>query len=362
MKTLFESVELKNLKAKNRTIRSATNERSFCSETGEFTPELFDIYKELIDGGVGTIITSFANVMENDQPAQYMLGIYDDKFINQYKHLIELSNSNDTKMILQLVYGGSQTAYNVDKRVILGPSAVENIYSKVVPKEATKQELKEIVKAFGQGALRAKKAGFHGVQIHGAHGYYLSQFMNPYYNRREDEYGGTLENRARLILEVYREIRTLVGEDYFVSIKLNCEDFMENGSILEDNIYLAKELSKEGIDLIEVSGGSASSIKDKGVIRVVKNKEEESYFYVQGKKIAEEISTPVSLVGGHKNYDKVNEILNSSEIKFLSFSRSLVAEPDLINRWKMDTSDSKCISCNKCFFRGKRCTLLPKNK
>lgn len=362
MKNLFDSIEIKNLKSKNRVMRSATNERAFCSETGEMTPQLTELYRDLIEGEVGALITSFANVVESDQPAQYMLGIYNDKLAESYKSIIDLANENNCKIILQMVYGGSQTSYNVNNRIILGPSSVENISSKVMPKEATIEELNEIKDAFVQGALRAKKVGFHGIQIHGAHGYFLSQFMNPYYNRREDNYGGSLENRARLILEVYNDIREAVGEDYFVSIKLNCEDFMENGSTFSDNLYLAKELSVAGIDLIEISGGSGSSYKDQGVIRVVKSIEEESYFYEQGKLIAQEIKTPISLVGGHKRYEKIDNILNDSKIEFISLSRSLVSEPDLIKRWKTDKAPSRCISCNKCFFRGRRCTLLPKIK
>ncbi len=362
MKNLFDSMEIKNLKLKNRAIRSATNERAFCSEKGELTPQLIELYKELIEGDVGTLITSFANVLESDQPAQYMLGIYNEQLIESYKPIIDIANDNNCKMILQIVYGGSQTSYNVNNRIILGPSSVENLSSKVIPKEATIEELNEIKNAFVQGALRAKKAGFHGVQIHGAHGYFLSQFMNPYYNRREDNYGGSLENRARIILEIYQDIRKAVGEEYFVSIKLNCEDFMENGSTFSDNLYLAKELSNVGIDLIEISGGSGSSYKDQGVIRAIKSIEEESYFYEQGKLIAKEIKAPVSLVGGHKRYEKIDNILNDSKIEFISISRALVSEPDLINRWKIDKTPSRCISCNKCFFRGKRCTLLPKIK
>ncbi|MGL4732380.1 MAG: NADH:flavin oxidoreductase [Fusobacteriaceae bacterium] len=358
MKTIFDKTDIKNLTAKNRAVRSATNERNFCSENGEMTKELLEVYSDLILGGTGTIITSFANVMKNDQPAPYMLGIYDDKFIPGYKPIIELAQANNCKIILQIVYGGSQTLYNLENRTILGPSSVENLYSKVTPKMATEEELSEIVTAFGDAALRAKKAGFHGVQIHGAHGYFLSQFLNPYYNRRDDKYGGTIENRGRLIFEVYEEIRNRVGKDYFVSIKINCEDFMEKGATLEDNLYLCKKLSEMGIDLIEVSGGSASSEPGKGVIRMMKSSDEESYFYNQGKKIAETVSAPVALVGGHKNIERIEDILNSSKIEFISLSRPLVSEPDLINRWIKDRSRAKCISCNRCFLNGKRCVLI----
>lgn len=358
MKTIFDEISIKNLRVKNRAVRSATNERNFCSETGEMTEKLLEVYKDLIFDGVGTIITSFANVMKNDQPAQYMMGIYDDKFIEGYLPLTKLAEANDCKIILQIVYGGSQTMYNLENRTILGASSVENIYSKVNPKAASKKELEEIVVAFGDAAVRAKKAGFHGVQIHGAHGYFLSQFLNPYYNRREDEYGGNIENRSRLIFEVYEEIRKRVGDDYFISIKINCEDFMDTGSTLEDNLYVCKKLSDMGIDLIEISGGSASSNPGKGVIRMMKNESEQSYFYQQGKKIADVVSAPIALVGGHKNIEKIEEILNNSKIEFISLSRPLVSEPNLLNRWKKDRSPARCISCNRCFQNNKRCVLL----
>lgn len=358
MKTIFDRVKIKNLTAKNRAVRSATNERGFCSQTGEMTEELLKVYEELILGDVGIIITSFANVLEWDQPAQYMLGIYHDKFIDGFRPLTELARAHDCKIILQIVHGGSQSLHDVENRTILGASSVENLYSKVTPKEATGEELAEIVTAFGDAALRAKKAGFHGVQIHGAHGYFLSQFLNPYYNRREDQYGGTVENRSRLIFEVYQEIRKRVGEDFIVSIKINCEDFMERGATLEDTLCLCRKLSQMGIDLIEVSGGSASSDPGKGAIRPMKSEEDQSYFYLQGKKIAEEVQAPVALVGGHKSFGRIQEILNDSKIEFISLSRPLVSEPDLIQRWKEDRAPARCISCNRCFLNGKRCVLI----
>lgn len=358
MKNIFDNIKLKNLQMKNRTIRSATNERNFCSETGEITEELLEIYKNLILGGVGTIITSFANIMKSDQPAQYMIGIYEDRFIDGFIPITELADENNCKMILQIVYGGNQTLYNIENRVILSSSSIENIYSKVTPKEASREEIKEIVTSFGEAALRAKKANFHGVQIHGAHGYFLSQFLNPYYNKRDDEYGGNIENRSRIIFEVYEEIRKKVGENYFVSIKINCEDFMIGGSSLEDTLYVCKKLSEMGIDLIEISGGSASSEAGKGAIRMIKDENEESYFFDQCKKIADFISVPIALVGGNKDIKKLDKILNSSNIEFISFSRPLVSEPDLISRWETDKKKSRCISCNKCFQNEKRCVLV----
>ncbi|MGL5965453.1 MAG: NADH:flavin oxidoreductase, partial [Fusobacteriaceae bacterium] len=315
-------------------------------------------YNDLILGGAGAIITSFANIMKDDQPTQYMLGIYDDSFIEDYKKITDFAKFNNCKMILQIVYGGNQTMYNLANRTILAPSSVENIYSKFTPKSASKEELKNIINSFAHSALRAKKSGFDGIQIHGAHGYFLSQFLNPYYNRRDDEYGGNLENRARIIFEVYDEIRKKVGDEYFISIKINCEDFMVGGATLEDNIYVCQKLSQMGIDLIEISGGSASSEIGKGAIRMIKNENDESYFYEQAKQIAKSLSAPIVLVGGHKNIEKMESIINNSKIEFLSLSRPLVSEPDLPNRWKIDKTSARCISCNRCFLNKKRCVLL----
>jgi NADH:flavin oxidoreductases, Old Yellow Enzyme family len=342
MKGLFDSTNLLNFEVKNRFVRSATWEE-LADEKGHLTDKLFNVYEDLAKGEVGTIITGYAFVKEDEQPSPKMMGIYDDSFIAEYKKLTDKIHEYDSKIIMQIVYGGANTSYNVGERVILGPSAVENIKSKTMPKEMTKDEIKDMVQAFARAALRVKKAGFDGVQLHVAHGFLLNQFLTPYYNRRNDEYGGSIENRARITMEVYDEARKLVGEDFHISIKINCSDFMEDGLTPEDSLIVCKLLSEKGLNGIEISGSGATKTN-------INSKESEAYFKEFAKKVAEEVKAPVILVGGNRSLESMNEILNATKIEYFSMSRPFLCEAELVKRWnKGDTKKAKCVSCNKCF-------------
>ncbi|GAB6099338.1 NADH:flavin oxidoreductase [Halanaerocella petrolearia] len=350
MKNLFNTTELSGVELKNRFMRSATWE-NIASQEGYLTGELVEVYQNLAQGGVGTIITGYAFVIEDEQPNPGMLGIYNDSFIDEYRELTELVHNEDSNIILQIAYGGSQTTYQPDNREIWGPSAVENLATGVTPTKMTKENIQELVDAFAKAGLRAKQAGFDGVEFHGAHGYLLSQFLTPYYNRRGDEYGGSIENRARIIFEVYEAIREKVGKDYPILIKINCDDFMEEGLTFTESKYVCEELAKKGVDAIEISGGSGSARDGKGASRTkIKTSEDESYFRDYAAQVASEVDVPIILVGGNRSFEVMNDILENTEIDYFSLSRPLLAEPNLINRWKSeDKSKAKCISCNQCF-------------
>ena len=210
------------------------------------------------------------------------------------------------------------------------------------------EDIRFLQHAFADAALRAKRAGFDGVQIHAAHGYVLSKFLNPYYNRRSDEYGGTIENRARMLLETYAAIRAKVGPEYPVLVKINCSDFMDQGMTFAESRYVCKRLVELGISAIEVSGGSFSSRPNEGPVRIIK-KEQGPYFKQYAVEIAHEVDVPVILVGGNRDFRSMEEILNQTEIEYFSLSRPLICESDLINRWQSgDMKPARCISCNKC--------------
>ena len=245
-------------------------------------------------------------------------------------------HENNTNIIMQIVHGGPKW----------GPSPIKHKVSGTTPKEMTVDDIETVVASFAAAAGRAKKAGFDGVQIHAAHGFLLSMFLNPYYNVRNDEYGGSIMKRARIVLETYDAVRNVVGEDYPVLVKVNCEDFMENGLNLEDSFKVCKILSDNGIDLIEVSGGSYSSRAGEGPIR---NTDVESYFLDQAEEIAEQVEVPVALVGGNRDLKSMNEILNTTQIEYFSMARPFIREPDIINRWIKENQESaECESCDPC--------------
>ncbi len=353
MKTLFDKTSIKGLELKNRFVRSATWERK-ADEKGHITDRLMNVYSDLADGGAALIITGYAYILEEEQPNACMMGIYNDSFIDEYKKLTGMVHDRGSKIILQVVYGGSFTWFNTGQRIIWGPSAVPNKLTNVTPKEMTKDEINILINSFGDAALRAKKSGFDGVEIHGAHGYMLNTFLAPYFNQRTDEYGGSAENRARILVEIYENARAKTGRDFPILMKLNCSDFMtDKGFTFEECKALCRKLADRGIDAIDISGGP--------VFRAPKPDKDpsgftedfigrESYFAGYARQIADTIDVPVILVGGNRSTGVMEDILNSSRIEYMALSRPLLSEPDLVKKWEKDRNyKPRCTSCNKCF-------------
>jgi len=353
MKTLFDQTQISGMKLKNRFIRSATYDGAADKE-GHVTEKLLHVYETLAKGGVGTIITGLTNVTDVEKLVPGQMGIYNDSFIDEYQKLTDLVHQHDTNIIVQLVCNGAQNSSTADG-LLWGPSAVADLVFGTVPKEMTKDDINIMQDAFANGAIRAKKAGFNGIQIHVAHGYLLSRFLTPYYNRRTDEYGGSMENRVRAVLETYRRIREVVGVEFPVLVKINCDDFMDQGMTFEECKYVCKMLEKAGVSAIEISGGLASSRHNEGTIRKT-TPETESYFKQYAAEIAEEIDIPLLLVGGNREFNKLTDIINQTKIEYISISRPFIREPGLINRWiRGDKTPAKCISCTKCFGKEIKC-------
>lgn len=370
MRKLFDKTKLGSLDMKNRFFRGALWE-DLADEKGYLTPELISIYEELAKGGVGTIITGYSFVTEEEQPNPGMLGIYSDDFISGYKKFTDMIHSHGANIIMQIVYGGSMTNFNVGERTIFGPSKMENERTGVWSKEMTKEDINYLVEKFGDAALRVKKSGFDGVEIHAGHGYLLSQFLSPYYNKREDEYGGSIENRGRIIFEIFQNMREKVGKDFPILIKLQSSDCVKEGGLIEEeSLFIGKKLADLGIDAIEVTGGN-ESIKEVGEnnlgparTKIYGSRDKESYFKNYASKLANIVDIPVILIGGNRHFNVMENILNTTKIKYFSLARPLTAEPDLIKIWESgDIKDPKCVSCNMCYTTpGKRCILNLKDR
>lgn len=351
MKNLFDKTEINGMKLKNRFIRAATWEK-MADKKGHLTEQLIKVYEDLSKGGVGLITTGYAFITEEEQPNAGMMGIYEDSFIDEYQELTDMIHSNGSKVVMQIVYGGTKTKFKTEDRVIWGPSAgVKNKKTGVIPTEMNKGDIKSLVKFYGDAAERVKKAGFDGVQIHAAHTYFLNQFLSPYYNRRTDEYGGEIENRARIIFEVYDEIRDRVGQDYPILVKVTAGDFEEEGQTFAESLYVSRELEKRGIDAIELSGNIHSTAKEQvGAEWYGYKINEEGYFKEYAAKLAKEIKIPVITVGGLREFESIDNILQETEIEYFSLCRPLMAEADLIKRWQEgDRAKSKCTSCRNCY-------------
>ena len=348
MAAVFEPIEINGMKLDNRFVRSATWE-SMATDEGAVTKGLTDKMVELAQGGVGLIITGHAFVHPEGQAGPRQMGAYSDDLLPGMTTMANAVHDNGGKIVLQINHAGFQAPPNLTGQ----PPLCVSVGVEHVPtdgREMTTDDITTVIEAMGQAASRAKAAGFDGVQIHCAHGYLLSQFLSSSFNQRTDEYGGTVDNRARVLLEVYQAVRQAVGADYPVLVKMNCQDFLEGGLVTEDSRQAALMLEAAGIDAVEISGGTFAS----GPLNPVRpgkiTPEKEVFYRDEARFFKEKLGVPLMVVGGIRTLDKSEELVASGMADFISMCRPLIREPGLINRWRSgDTRPATCLSDNMCF-------------
>jgi 2,4-dienoyl-CoA reductase-like NADH-dependent reductase (Old Yellow Enzyme family) len=351
MKTIFDQTNINGMTLQNRLVRSATWE-GMCDPDGKPTAKLTSFYKDLAQGGVGLIITGYTFVRPEGKQLQGKMGIHTDTFAGPMQELTGAVHEAGGKLCIQLVHAGGQTDSANAGRQPLAPTSMEVAQYPEIPAEMTLSDIKDVIIAFGAGALRAKEWGFDAVQLHGAHGYLINQFLSPLTNLRVDQYGGSLENRCRFLLETYRAIRSAVGTDYPVMIKLNGSDNLTGGLSTEDAVYAAKALDIEGIDAIEVSGGTPASGDLSPARTKINSPDKEAYNLDQAKQIKSAVSCPVMVVGGFRSFEVAEQTIQDGA-DYISMARPFIREPGLARRWQQgDRSPARCISCNGCFMPG----------
>ncbi len=359
---IFEEYTLENtgLTLKNRMMRSATWE-GIATPEGHMTPAQYDVYKQLAQAQVGLICTGYARITKDGEPNKGMMGIYDDSFIEDYKKLTDMVHAYGSKIMMQIAYGSTKTTYRTDERTILSPSNVPERSTGLTGKPMSRNDIKELIQRYKEAAVHVKKAGFDAIELHGGHSYLLNQFLSPYYNKRADEYGGTLSGRMRFIDEVYSAVREAVGEDFPILIKITCSEFFEGGLEFSEVKQICSHLEAIGIDAVEITGnihGKAEKMKGEKFDGLTIEKD--GYFYEYAKEIAELIQIPVILTGGNRDPEVMEKQLEQSNIAMFGFSRPLLCEPNLIQRWiEGDLTSVKCIHCSKCRTpEGNYCTVF----
>ena len=351
MGKLFQTSEINGMALTNRFMRSATWE-GMATDDGAVTPKLIQTMAGLAEGGVGLIISSHTYVRTEGQAGAWQLGIYKDDNIHGLQEMTAAVHAAGGKIVVQISHAGNFAAEKLTGQTPLVASAFEGL-AESPRKELTVQNIRQIVTAFADAARRAKSAGFDGVEIHAAHGYLLNQFLSPAFNRRQDKYGGGIENRARILLEVFHAVREAVGEDYPVFVKMNCRDFAENGLGLEDAIQAGRRLSDAGLDAIELSGGLLTSGKLSPSRMGIHSQDKEAYFREDALAFKKAIPIPLILVGGIRSLEVAERLLEEGIADYFSMSRPFIREPDLIKRWKSgDRRKAECISDNQCFKPG----------
>lgn len=293
MSNLFDPLTIGELELKNRVVRSATY-FGLSDEEGYISKASIDLMKELAQNEVGLIVAGFAFVQKNGQAVPDMNGIQDDDHIPSYKEMTSAVHDRDGKIVLQIVHGGG-SAYFVSFRE--GDYIAVSVYDEMAQynkkaREMTDEDIQEIIQSFGQAGRRVQEAGFDGVQIHGAHGYLVSQFLSPVTNRRQDKWGGDIENRMRFVVETTRAIKANVDEDFPVMIKLGVKDFVKEGPglTIEEGALVCQTLEDEGIDLIEISNGIPM---EQTTARGITKPEQEAYYSPEAAVVREAVSGPI---------------------------------------------------------------------
>jgi len=348
---LFEPTTINGLRLENRLVRSATWE-GMCAENGLPTAELIDLYRGLARGGVGLIITGFASVTDDGKPLPGTMGMHNDAFAAEMQALTEAVHREGGRICVQLGHAGGQTRSTLCGGRPLAPSAVAAPqYHPEIPSEMTAADIKRVVESFAAAALRARDYGFDAVQLHAAHGYLINQFLSPHTNRRDDAYGGDLEGRSRLLLEVYGRMREAVGGDYPILVKLNGSDNLSEGFCLEEARLVAIALDAAGVDAIEVSSGTPASGERNPLRRGIDSPEREAYNLPLIQAIKPAVRCPVIVVGGIRSVWTAKGIVRRNEADYVALCRPLVQEPGLPKRWRWAEGDTlaRCSSCNGCF-------------
>lgn len=347
---VFEQGQIGSLTVKNRFVHSPTYE-CLADDDGYCTPELVAFNRKLAEGGVGINTVSFAFVHASGRHLRKQIGIHTDGAVPGLAELAKGVQEGGARAFIQIAHAGPHANRLYSGGQSIGPSVMVNKKGGEC-RAMTTGDIEEAIGWFADAARRAKEAGFDGVCLHASHGYLISSFLSPLYNRREDAYGGSLENRARFFVEVFRAVRREVGAHYPIITKMNSEDRAAGGMSASEMVETALIFQKEGIDAIELSVGVNADAGEADVSSPPvdpKTPEEEGYFKKAAALYKKGVTAPLILVGGFRSLEGCERTLEAKEADFIALSRPLVREPDLIKRWERgDTARSTCISCNLC--------------
>lgn len=352
MSKLFTPYQIGPVTYRNRFVRSATQDW-LCDENGVTSEKQLELYKDLAAGGVGLIITGHAYVSHPlGRAALRQNGICDEKQVEGYKRLVETVHQQGAKIFLQLNHAGRQTLPElIEGNMPVAPSDRFDEKGNQLARALTLDEIERLKEAFEAAAMRAKRAGFDGVQVHVAHGYLLAQFLSPFTNQRQDEYGGQMEQRTALPAEIAYRVKAAVGRQFPVYAKLNTTDGITSPVqlSLEEAVYAAQMLEAHGVDAIETSGGTARESRLVMAKPAILKPEQEAYFAPAARQIRAAVKIPLLLVGGLRSVAVMESLVEEGVADMVSLSRPFVKEPELVNALAAGQAKVTCVSCNACF-------------
>jgi 2,4-dienoyl-CoA reductase-like NADH-dependent reductase (Old Yellow Enzyme family) len=351
MSKIFEETRIGNLVLLNRIIRSATWVNR-ATDDGFVTDELIDFTSELARGEVGLIIGGVSYVTEEGKTTFGQTAIHRDEYVPGLKKLTDAVHRQGGRIAAQLGHGGGRSGIVRAGKPLLAPSDLPGEFFETAPSRAmTLGEIKSVKKAFLRAALRVKEAGFDAIQLHGAHGYLLSQFLSPLCNCRDDECGGNGEKRARFVVELIEGIREAVDPGFPILIKMNGDDFIEGGLNSGEAAEMASLFEQAGLDAVEISGGlfGPDRVSKELIRRNLRTPETSAFFLPQAREIRKRIGIPLILGGGIRAVEMIETVLAEERMDYVAMSRPFIREPHLVRRWESgDRSPSTCRSCGRC--------------
>jgi 2,4-dienoyl-CoA reductase-like NADH-dependent reductase (Old Yellow Enzyme family) len=377
MKNIFEPGSIGTLNLNNRIIRAATHE-GMSDAHGMPTDDLSKTYRRLAEGGAGAIITGYVGVKQNGRTFPNMRMFDSDSYIDIYKSINDELKQYSTPIILQIAHGGSRSMSSVTGADVVSasPRRKNDFGDKVL--EASDAEIRSIIEAFVAAIVRAKKAGFDGVELHAAHGYLLSEFISPDLNRRKDQWGGSTENRIRIVIEILSGARREVG-NFPILVKISAHDEYTRGLTAAEVVQIALMLQAASCDAIEVSCGYGDFMQTirmpkvpvdavlglmppyrdmasykKRLFRLIApflakvRKPLFNYNVGAAELIKRNVDIPVIVVGGIRGMEDIKTIVSEKGIDFVSVCRPFIIEPDIVNRFQEGQERSRCINCGYC--------------
>ncbi|MDZ4168152.1 MAG: NADH:flavin oxidoreductase [Coriobacteriia bacterium] len=291
---------------------------------GSITPDLLAYYDEMSRGGAfGLVITEHCYISEQGCNRIGQPSVAEDRMVEGLSQLADVLHANGVKAVVQISHAGAASA--VPGLDVVGPSDVPSpIGPGAIPRPMTREQIAGVVERFAAAALRVKRAGFDGVELHAAHGYLLNQFFSPLTNRRDDEYGGDIAGRLRLPLQVVAAVRAAVGEDYPVLLRLGARDYLEGGTTVEDSIVAAVALQRAGVDVLDITGGLSGYVRP--------GHDEPGYFAELTEPIRRAVSIPVILTGGVIEYQQAETLLAQGVADLIGVGRAMLKDPGWARR------------------------------
>jgi 2,4-dienoyl-CoA reductase-like NADH-dependent reductase (Old Yellow Enzyme family)/thioredoxin reductase len=342
---LFSPIRIRDMELANRAVMPPMG-TWLSNDDASVGDALLAYIRRQARSGAGLIISEVACVHPSGSAGERHMGVYDDRFIPGLKRFAQAVHEAGGKAALQLHHAGRESFFLLQKGEAVGPSAVPSAVFRQTPKEMSLDLIEDVIAAFGKAAVRAREAGFDAVEVHGAHGYLLTQFLSALSNIREDRYGGDLQGRATFVIEVLKTVRKAVGDDFPVLLRLSAEEFIKGGYVVEDLFPVLPQFIAAGGDVLHASIGTHGS---PGGITSAPQEYEAGFNVWRAKKIKDVVDVPVIAVGRFTDPVVADEVIARGDADMIAFGRQQLADPDYLIKAKEGRSRDirACIACNQ---------------